>query len=294
MIECVVLVNPAAGRRPVSPAEIADALDRHGVAHTLEVVSGPNAMEAAVIEVVRSGRRLVLAGGDGTLGLAAQALVRTGLAADALPIGMLPVGTGCDFLRTFGIPQDLVGAAAHLLTDSEYRIDLGLLRGAWGERIFVNIAQAGVGAAAAETAPRLPRALGPARYPLAFAGRLPRFPSCTIEIETAARTLRSKALAVIMANGQFFAGGWNVAPKALLVDGELDVQVIDAKKRQAPGLVPKIIAGVHLRHPSVTRRSMSEFALRTEEIWPIEADGDYVGTTPVAVSVLPSALSIKI
>lgn len=294
MIESVVLVNPAAGRRPVSPAEIADALDRSGVPHVLEVVSGPSAMEDAVIEVVRSGRRLVLAGGDGTLGLTAQALVRAGLADDALPIGILPVGTGCDFLRTFGIPQDLVGAAAHLLTDSEYRIDLGLLRGVWGERIFVNIAQAGVGAAAAETAPRLPRALGPARYPLAFAGRLPRFPSCTIEIETATRTLRSKALAVIMANGQFFAGGWNVAPKALLVDGELDVQVIDAKKRQAPSLVPKIIAGVHLRHPSVTRRSMSEFTLRTDQIWPIEADGDYVGATPVEVSVLPSALSIKI
>ncbi len=293
MIESVVLVNPAAGRRPVSPAEIADALDRHGVSHALEVVSGSAAMEDAVIEVVRSGRRLVLAGGDGTLGLAAQALVRAGLAGDALPIGVLPVGTGCDFLRTFGIPQDLVGAAAHLLTDSEYRIDLGRLHGAWGERIFVNIAQAGAGAAAAETATRLPRGLGPARYPLAFAARLPRFPSCMIEIE-GTRTIRSTALAVIMANGQFFAGGWNVAPKALLVDGELDVQIIDAKKRQAPSLVPKIIAGVHLRHRSVTRRSLSAFTLRTEEVWPIEADGDYVGSTPVEVTVLPSALSIKI
>jgi diacylglycerol kinase (ATP) len=293
MIESVVLVNPAAGRRPVSPAEIADALDRHGVSHTLEVVSGSTAMEDAVIEVVRRGHRLVLAGGDGTLGLAAQALVRAGLAADALPIGVLPVGTGCDFLRTFGIPQDLMGAAAHLLTDSEYRIDLGRLQGDWGERIFVNIAQAGAGAAAAETAARMPRALGPARYPLAFAARLPGFPACTVEIE-GTRTIRSKALAVIMANGQFFAGGWNVAPKALLVDGELDVQVIDAKKRQAPSLVPKIIAGVHLRHRSVTRRSMSEFTLRTEETWPIEADGDHLGTTPVQVSVLPAALSIKI
>jgi diacylglycerol kinase (ATP) len=293
MIESVVLVNPAAGRRPVSPAEIADALDRHGVVHALEVVSGPGAMEDAVVEVVRGGRRLVLAGGDGTLGLAAQALVRAGLASDALPVGMLPVGTGCDFLRTFGIPQDLIGAAAHLVTDSEYRIDLGRLQGDWGERIFVNIAQAGAGAAAAQTATRLPRALGPARYPLAFAARLPRFPACTIQID-GARTIRSKALAVIMANGQFFAGGWNVAPKALLVDGELDVQVIDAKKRQAPSLVPKIIAGVHLRHRSVTRRSLPEFTLTTEQIWPIEADGDHVGTTPVQVSVLPAALSIKI
>lgn len=289
----VVLVNPAAGRKPVTPAAIADALARHGVEHRIEVVSGVAEMTAAIVEVVKAGHRLVLAGGDGTLGLACQTLYNAGLAADALPVAVLPVGTGCDFLRTFGIPQDLEGAAAHLVGDSSYRIDLGRVRGEWGERIFVNIAQAGAGAAAAETAPRLPRRLGPLRYPLAFAARLPRFPGCRIEID-GRRPIRSDALAVIMANGQFFAGGWNVAPKALLVDGELDVQVIDAAKWQAPSLVPKIIAGVHLASPAVTRRSMPDLTLRTEVPWPVEADGDHIGRTPIVVDTLPAAISIKI
>lgn len=292
-LESVVLINPLAGRKAIQPAAVTDALDRFGIAHAIEVVSGRAEMQEAVVDVVSRGRHLVIAGGDGTVGLAMGALVAAGLAADAHPIGILPAGTGCDLLRTFGIPQDLVEAAAHLARPGEYRIDLGQIRGDWGQRVFVNISQAGVGAAAAESARRLGRAFGPARYPLAFAARFPGFKACEIEIE-GARSLRSRALAVIMANGQFFAGGWNVAPKALLVDGELDVQIIDAKKWEAPNLVPRIIAGVHLKHRAVTRRSLAAFTLRTEAPWPVEVDGDHVGSTPIQVEVLPAAVSIKI
>ncbi len=292
-LESVVLINPLAGRKAIQPAAVTDALDRFGIPHAIEVVAGRAEMQEAVVDVVSGGRRLVIAGGDGTVGLAMGALVAAGLAADAHPIGILPAGTGCDLLRTFGIPQDLVEAAAHLARPGEYRIDLGHIRGDWGQKVFVNIAQAGVGAAAAESARRLSRAFGPARYPLAFAARFPGFKACEIEIE-GARSLRSRALAVIMANGQFFAGGWNVAPKALLVDGELDVQIIDAKKWEAPNLVPRIIAGVHLKHRAVTRRSLAAFTLRTEAPWPVEVDGDHVGSTPIQVEVLPAAVSIKI
>lgn len=291
--EHVVLVNPIAGRRTVAPDSISAALERHGVDHELLVIDGRDAMRRQVERVVREGRRLVVAGGDGTVGLAAETMIQAGLAAEAHPLAILPLGSGCDLLRTFGIPQDLDQAAAHLVRPGEYRIDVGHLAGDWGERIFVNIAQAGVGAAAAETAARLGRRLGSIRYPLAFAGRFPGFRAANVEI-AGDISIRSRALAVIMANGQFFAGGWNVAPKAMLVDGELDVQVIDAAKRQAPALVPRIVAGTHLRDPAVKRRSGGNFSVESSVPWPVEADGDYCGTTPLEVRVLPAALSIKI
>ncbi len=254
-------------------------------------VTGRDEMRAAVLEVAASTDRLALVGGDGTVSLAVDTLLSAGA---SLPLlGILPAGTGCDLLRTFGIPQELEAAAHHLRGDATYRIDVGVLEGTWGRRHFVNVAQAGAGAAAAETSPRIPRWMGPIRYPIAFASRLPRFPGCSVVIEGSMR-YRGPALAVIMANAQFFAGGWNVAPKAMLVDGELDIQVIDAKKRQAPGLVPKIVKGVHLTHRTVRRRSSPDLTLETEVPWPVEADGDYVGTTPVRVSVLPGAVEVKI
>lgn len=285
-----VLVNPAAGRRRVDLPELVSTLSSAGVGHTIEVVEGALAMRRRAVEL--AGRPLALAGGDGTISLVVDALLAAEVREPPL-LGVIPVGTGCDLLRTFGVKPTIEAAVERLAGESEQLIDVGRLEGSFGVRHFINVAQAGVGAAAAETAPGLPRGWGPIRYPLAFLARLPRFPRVKVEVTTA-RPVAGEALAVIFANAQFFAGGWNVAPKALLVDGELDVQVITAYKRQALSLVPKVIKGVHLSDPSVIRRSAAAFELVTEVPWPVEADGDLVGFTPIRVNTIRGAVRLKI
>ena len=184
--------------------------------------------------------------------------------------------------------KDLLGAARHLVTSDTYPIDVATLEGPWwGTRYFVNVAQVGAGAAAAETAPRIPRMAGVLRYPVAFGVRLPRFPYAEVRVTTERRTYESEALAVIMANAQFFAGRWNVAPKATLVDGVLDMQIISASKMKAPALVPKIIKGTHLTDPAVRRFKAAEFTIESKPAWPLEADGDLVGNTTVQRSCCP-------
>ncbi len=294
MARWLVAVNRAAGRRAVDPSHVAGLVRGLGVDCDVVAPTSREEMVSVLQEAARSGTtHFAMAGGDGTVNLAVNALLPLGL--DVSPVvGVLPIGNGCDLLRTFGIPQDLPGAAKHLIGDETYDIDVATLEGDWGVRYFVNVAQAGVGAAAAETAPKITRRLGAVRYPVAFAVRLPRFPKAKITITTERRTVESEALAVILANAQFFAGGWNVAPKATLVDGVLDIQVINAKKRQTPTLVPKLIKGTHLRDPSVRRFSAAQFTLETEPTWPIEADGDLVGNTTVAGQVVPAAIRLKI
>ncbi len=294
MARWLVLVNGKAGRSPVRPEDVRAALHAADVDHTIETPSSRAEVTDLLVDAVGAGTtHFAMVGGDGTVNLAANALL--GIPGAPRPvIGVLPAGTGCDLLRTFGIPQDLGGAARHLAGDDTYEIDVATLEGAWGSRYFVNVAQVGVGAAAAQTAPRISRRIGAARYPMAFAARLPRFPPATVTIETERRTYTSGALAVIMANAQFFAGGWNVAPKATLVDGVLDMQIIDAKKRQAPALVPKVVKGTHLRDKTVRRFSAAEFKIETSVAWPLEADGDYIGNTPVGGRVVPAALLLKI
>jgi diacylglycerol kinase (ATP) len=287
----MVLVNPKAGRRSVDPVHVRQLLDEVGVEATVEQVDSREEMKRVALESAPE-LDLVIVGGDGSVSLVVDALMHA--APPRMPvIGMLPAGTGSDLLKTFGIPGTLEGAARHLLGESTYRIDVGRLDGSWGRRHFVNVAQAGAGAAAAETAVHISRRLGPIRYPLAFAARLPRFPTALVTLG-GTREHQSPALAVILANAQFFAGGWNVAPKAMLVDGELDVQVINARKRQAIGLVPRIIKGTHLGLPQVHRMSLASLTLATSVPWPVEVDGDYLGTTPFDVRVIPGAVELKI
>lgn len=289
-----VLVNPRAGRRSTPVDQISRALTDVGVEGTIHLPTSRDETRETVRSLAGDGHtRFIAAGGDGTANLVANALLDLGL--DEPPtLGILPIGSGCDLLKTFGIPPHLDAAAAHLATDDTYLIDVGLLEGSWGERYFLNVAQVGVGAAAAETAPKMNRGLGTARYPIAFGIRLPRFPKAHVTITTERRTYESDALAVIMANAQFFAGGWNVAPKATLVDGVLDMQIIDTSKSRAPAIVPKVIRGTHLTDRAVRRFSAAEFTIETDPIWPVEADGDLIGNTTVRGRVVPAALRLKI
>ncbi|MEX1124414.1 MAG: diacylglycerol kinase family protein [Acidimicrobiia bacterium] len=290
----LVAVNRSAGRITTDPSLIAEVVGAVGLDCEIVAPDSPSEMAAALVAGASSGfEHFALAGGDGTVNLAVNALLPLGMGFSPV-IGVLPVGTGCDLLRTFGLPQDLAGAAQHLITDSIYPIDLVALEGDWGLRYFVNVAQAGVGAAAAQTAVKIARWLGPARYPMAFGARLPRFPRARITLTTEKRVIESEALAVIFANAQFFAGGWNVAPKATLVDGVLDVQIFDVRKGQAAALVPKVVKGTHLREPGIRRLSVSEFTLVTEPLWPVEVDGDLIGNTTVRGRVIPAAVRLKI
>lgn len=288
----VVVVNPAAGRRPVVRERLERALVEAGIEAEVETPPDLETMRKVVAEAAVT-ERLAVVGGDGTANLAVNVLLDQGV--ERLPVlGVVPAGTGCDLLRTFGIPQDLEGAVAHLRGDSVYEIDIGELTGEWGLRRFVNVAQAGVGAAAAETSSRLSRRFGSRRYLLAFGLRLPGFRGGEISLTTDRRDYQGTALAVIMANAQFFAGGWNIAPKAMLVDGAFDLQVIDVVKTEAPTLVPKIMKGLHLTNPGVRRIVASSFHLQTRYPWPVEVDGDAIGNTPVHGRVLPAAIRLKI
>ncbi|MGD2044157.1 MAG: YegS/Rv2252/BmrU family lipid kinase [Acidimicrobiia bacterium] len=296
MPQWLVVVNEAAGRTPVPIDDVSLALAAAGVDGRIVIPATRTETTDMIAAAAAEGiTHFAVAGGDGTVNLAVNALLGLeGMAEQQPVVGVLPAGAGCDLLRTFALPHDLGEAAKHLATDATYEIDVATVEGEWGVRYFVNVAQVGVGAAAAETALRISRRAGSARYPLAFAARLPRFPHAHVTVETERRTYESRALAVIMANAQFFAGGWNVAPKATLVDGVLDIQIIDANKSEAPALVPKVIRGTHLRERSVRRFSAATFRIETDVVWPLEADGDYIGNTPVAGRVIPAALRLKI
>ena len=288
-----VLLNPAAGRGRITPKGLTEMLVDRGVEGRVEPVPSPDRMAERVVEIASSEGRVAVAGGDGTLSLTVNALCSAQWS-EPPRVAMLPTGTACDFLRTFGLSRDVGQAVSRLVTPSWYDIDVGCLEGEWGKRFFVNVAETGVGAAAAETAGKLPAWVGAARYGLGFLARLPRFPRATVTVQGARRAITADALAVVVANAQFFAWNWNIAPKANLVDNRLDLQVFTPRKSQLPAVVPKIIKGVHLTERWVQRRSWESFEVTTDPPWPVEADGDMVGFTPMRVSSVPAAIRFKI
>jgi YegS/Rv2252/BmrU family lipid kinase len=290
-----VIINPAAGRAGDLIARVEAELRRRRVDYVINVSERPGQVAEIVHRAGTAGiRRFAGVGGDGTAHLVLNALM--GMPWERPPgLAVLPAGSGSDFIRTFALPRTLEDAAAHLTTPDWYPTDVLEVTGRFGKCFALNVVEAGVGAAAVTTAAKMPRWVGERRYPLGFWLTLPRFrpDEVTVRVDER-RNLTGSALAVILANGQYFGGGMNVAPRASVADGQMDVQVFSGPRRKALTVMPRVVRGMHLRHKNVKRTTGAAVTVDVPADWPIEADGELIGTGPISVSVLPAAIEFKI
>jgi len=291
------ILNPGAGDGMAEEAiekRVRLALADHDIAAVLNVSGSADHLRDLVHRGAAEGAdRFLAVGGDGTASLVTDALMR--LEWDEPPIlGVLPAGSGSDFVRSFGFSQRLEDAVRHLSGDQTYLVDVGLLEGSWGKRYFLNAANVGVLAATVKRAERLSRRWGLMRYKAAFWMALPGFSRCGIEVDMERRSFRGDAITLVLANGQYFGAGVNIAPRATLQDGLFDVQIFTVNRWQVPFLYRKATRGLHLGHPGVERFRAGRGHISTARPWAVEVDGDYLGETPIAVSMMPGALRFKV
>lgn len=246
-----------------------------------------------VREAAAAGDPVLVVGGDGTLNLVVDGLLSVE-GAGPPTLGVVPAGTGSDFARMFAIPTHVEAAVEKAVHGEPYATDAMELTGEWGVRRGMNVFEAGLGASTVGWAERLPRVMGPVKYEVAFWLALPTFRPGSFVLEVEGRTFEGKGLVVVAANGEFFGGGMRIAPKASLVDGAFDMIVVDARRRDAFSLFPRMKQGLHLTHPGVRRVTTPWFRLTTEPGWPTEVDGEFLGATPVEGRVLPGAITMRI
>lgn len=291
----LAIVNPGAGRRRSNEERVTRALALVGESATVHTTAAAAEVGDVVARGLAAGaRRFLAVGGDGTVNLVVNALMNDARHRD-LVLGILPAGTGCDLVRTFGISQELEKAARHLAGDDHYTIDIGYVDGPWGRRFFANVASLGLGAAVVRTAHRFPGWLGSSRYKLGVWPALAFFRTTPLRLRVDRRSLSDDGTMVVLANAQFFGGGMNVAPKASTVDGQLDVQVFTGPKRNAVILQHRVTRGTHLTHRTVRRFSGAAVELGLARPWGVEVDGEYLGSADsVVAGVVPGALRLKI
>jgi diacylglycerol kinase family enzyme len=170
--------------------------------------------------------RIAVAGGDGTIGPAAETAGRLGV-----PLAVIATGTANDFARANGLPGDPEEAAELAATGETLRhLELGRLADG---RPFVNAASAGLASQAARRATPLKRLLGPLAYPVgALRAAVTESPlRCTVDVD-GERVYEGGAWQVIVAATGAFGGGSELGA-ADPADGRLDVAVLPAGSRLA-------------------------------------------------------------
>ena len=227
-----LIANPRSGTAP-DPAELEALLARDGAdlsCVAIEQIADDDGrdLQDGALEALRAEGgpdRIVVAGGDGSIGPAALCAAYLGV-----PLAVLPVGTANDFARAKDLPLDDLDAACALARDPTAptrHAELGLA----GGRPFVNAAAAGLSVAAAHAAePHKPR-LGALAYGVgAIKAGLTATPlRCAISCDGADR-YRGPAWQVIVGVTGAFGGGSEIGATSAK-DAQLDVAVVPAGSR---------------------------------------------------------------
>jgi YegS/Rv2252/BmrU family lipid kinase len=212
-------------------------------------------------------------------------------------LATIPLGTGMDFVRTYGIPSTFEGAVRVAVGGTTRTIDVGRVEHAQGVRYFANVGSVGMSGAVAQRVNGMPKPLGgKATYFYALVRVFFEWQNSPVRVQLADGTTREAPMHdVIVANGQWHGGAMLLAPEAQPDDGQFDIVLIgDVNRRDFVTTAPKIYKGTYLAHPKVEALRSPSLTVDAAERLPIELDGEQVGTTPATFEVVPGALRLRV
>lgn len=285
-----LIVNPVSGRDQAAdqlPAVNERLRSAFGDVEIVMTVGEGDGEDVARRAAEEGCRRIVVAGGDGTLNEALNGVAAAG-ALDETVFGVIPLGTGNDFAAVLGLPEDPVDAAGRVAAGQERRVDLGVLL----ERVFVNASAGGFIAEVSDAlTPGLKTVAGRMAYLIAGAGVLMDFEPAVAEARFGGEVLPPKRYQLfVVCNGQTIGGGHRVAPRARLDDGLLDVCLVEASTTtEFVTLLRRISNGEHLDDPLVTYRQFREGELSFDRVIKVNTDGEVRQSDRCRYRVMPGA-----
>ncbi|MEU4119135.1 diacylglycerol kinase [Kitasatospora sp. NPDC028055] len=290
-----VLTNPAAGIGHAEPAAHRAVARLRALGLEVDPQAGRSAEDAVRLarEAAAGGADAVaVVGGDGMVNLALQALADT-----AVPLGVIPAGTGNDHAREYGLPIGAPEAAAEVIAAGRTRtVDLGRITGPDGAvRWYGSVLASGFDSLVSDRANRLRWPRGRMRYNLAILAEFANLKPLPFRITLADGTVIERDLTLAaVGNTRSYGGGMLICPAALPDDGLLDVTLVDAMPRlRIARFFPTLFKGTHTTHPEVTTLRTASLRIESPGITAY-ADGEFITALPVDVTVRREALRLLV
>jgi lipid kinase YegS len=236
-------------------------------------------------------KRVIAGGGDGTINAVANALVGKGKKKPRAIMGVLPLGTANDFAHGCELPVDDLKRCLEIACTSPARmIDVGRAN----SRCFINVTSGGFGAEiTATTSVDLKKKLGGGAYTIMglikvfdlkpYEGRL---------LVPGEKPREGNMLLMAVGNNRLAGGGFEVAPKAKLDDGLLDLAMV----RHDPKALTRLAAELETIDSPDNRviyyRQLAEFTFEAKREVHFNLDGEPIRTSRLKFSVLPRHLGV--
>ncbi|MDR2904156.1 MAG: YegS/Rv2252/BmrU family lipid kinase [Clostridiales bacterium] len=236
---------------------------------------------------------VVVSGGDGTVNIVLNALLKNG---HAVPLGIIPSGTANDFASYLKLPKDIEQAAETIARGNTMPIDVGRV----GSEYFINVCGAGFLTNISQTVDHnIKNLLGKFAYYLKGLGQLPSFTPLSVRITNSTETFQTDIYFFIVLNSAGTGGFENLSPSAAVNDGLFDfialksMPLIDGAK-----ILLKLPSGDHLNDPNIIyfqdRYIKVEPLFDDETYMETDIDGEAGPHLPIEIAVLKSKINVFI
>lgn len=269
-----LIFNPVAGHgRSQKQLDIVkEVFDKKDVEYAVhETIEAGHATKLTKALVDNGAKIIVVIGGDGTVAEVAKAIYGTDAA-----LGIIPAGTGNDYRRAVGVPDEIEDSVEFLLEGKPTPCDALEVNG----EIYLNIISMGFDVEVAKRANAY-KIFGSASYTLAAIDRAlfakNQYATITIDGEQ----IKKNMLLVAVGNGSHYGGGMNSLPTADITDGLLDICLVDATTPlNILKMLPKYVAGTHMGMDIVNIYAAKEILIKLDDKkLPINADGEILPET---------------
>ena len=227
---------------------------------------------------------MVVAGGDGTVNYAVNAMKRKGL---DIPIGVIPAGTANDFAGAVGMSREPLEAARQIASGSVERVDCGRVN----DLYFVNIFSFGIFTTTSQRTPdERKHKIGKLAYIIEGVKEFRAMHAVPLQIVADGQAFDFNSLMVLVFNGET-AGGFRLARRSSIKDGLFDCLMLEKKNflrstlamgRYLLGGNPKIVR--HLR-----ARALDIVSTLNE---PTDVDGQKGAEFPLHIECIAGGLRV--
>ena len=287
MSQLHIIWNPVAGNGAAvdAYARVTAALDERGIPFTAAKSAYPGHAVELTRQAVADGKEKIIAlGGDGTVREVAMGLTGT-----AIPMGIIPCGTGNDLSRPLRIPKRPLEALEIALDGAPRCMDAATANG----ELFFNVAGFGFDVDVLDYTEIYKKKTKNSSwaYLRGLLRALAGMKSRRTVVTWPEGRLEGDVLIIAAGNGTHFGGGMMVTPEADPFDGLLDLCVAtDVNLLSALTVLPKFLKGKHLGNKHVTYFRTTELTAVCEPASRLDIDGDVMPGTPVTFRILPKQL----
>ncbi len=282
------IVNPQAGSGYALKVEslLKDELRRRGIEARFCRTKAPgHATELARAAAADPDcRGVVSVGGDGTAFEVSCGLMGTGV-----PLGIIPAGTGNDFVKTVSIPKKPLEALEIILNKAARPVDVGV----FNDRLFLNVCGTGFDVTVLDytlAAKKYVRGILP--YLIGLVRAITRYKPVHLRFTADGITEDRDVLICSVANGRFFGGGIPICPDARPDDGLFDMVVVENKPRwMIPFYLPGLLIGKVLTWPFTSHKRVSDVRIESKGMR-FNADGEIFDLDDVHISIRHDQLSL--